>query len=81
MLPDGMAKLIPAGSKLVFQMHYTPNGTAQEDRSCVGLIFADAKTVKKQVGTDKAANHALPHSAGERQSQGRGRPHASTATR
>ena len=40
---DGMAKLIPAGSKLVFQMHYTPNGTATEDRSCVGFVFADAE--------------------------------------
>jgi peroxiredoxin len=56
LLREGMAKLIPAGSRLVFQMHYTPNGTPQEDRSCVGLKFVDAKTVKQQVGTDKAAN-------------------------
>ena len=54
-LRDGMAKLIPAGAKLVFQMHYTPNGTATEDRSCVGFIFADAKEVKQVVATDKAA--------------------------
>ena len=39
-LPPGMAKKVPAGSKLVFQMHYTPNGTAQKDRSSIGLIFA-----------------------------------------
>ena len=56
MLPDGMAKFVPAGSKLVFQVHYTPNGTPQEDRSCVGLIFTDGKTVKQKVATDKAAN-------------------------
>ena len=55
MLRDGMAKLIPAGAKLVFQMHYTPNGTATEDRSCVGFIFADPKDVKQVVATDKAA--------------------------
>jgi len=55
-LADGLAKLIPAGSKLVFQMHYTPNGTPQEDRSAIGLVFADPKTVKRLVGTDKAAN-------------------------
>jgi peroxiredoxin len=55
MLRDGMAKLIPAGAKLVFQMHYTPNGTATEDRSCVGFIFADPKEVKQVVATDKAA--------------------------
>ena len=54
-LPVGMAKRIPAGSKLVFQMHYTPNGTAQEDLSCIGLIFADPKTVQREVVTQKAA--------------------------
>ena len=56
-LPDGMAKRIPAGSKLVFQMHYTPNGTAQQDLSSVGLIFADPKKVKREVATQKAAAH------------------------
>jgi peroxiredoxin len=55
-LKNGMAKLVPAGAKLVFQMHYTPNGTPQKDRSCVGFIFADKDEVTKQVGTDKAAN-------------------------
>lgn len=54
-LREGYAKLIPAGSKLFFQMHYTPNGKATTDRSCVGFKYADAATVKKQVGTDKAA--------------------------
>ena len=39
-LPAGLAKKIPAGSKLVFEMHYTPNGTAQKDRSSIGLVFA-----------------------------------------
>jgi peroxiredoxin/mono/diheme cytochrome c family protein len=63
-LPDGMAKHVPAGSKLVFQMHYTPNGTAQQDRSCVGFKFADAKSVKKVVGTDKAANPRFEIPAG-----------------
>jgi mono/diheme cytochrome c family protein len=38
--PDGMAKLVPAGSDLVFQMHYTTNGTAATDQTAVGLIFA-----------------------------------------
>ncbi|MGH9660127.1 MAG: thiol-disulfide isomerase [Bryobacteraceae bacterium] len=36
----GTAKLIRAGAKLRFQMHYTPNGTATKDRSYVGLRFA-----------------------------------------
>jgi peroxiredoxin len=39
-LPPGYARKIPAGSKLVFQMHYTPNGVAQKDRSSIALVFA-----------------------------------------
>ncbi len=39
-LPDGMAKFIPAGSDLVFQMHYTANGSSASDRTSVGVIFA-----------------------------------------
>lgn len=38
--PAGTAKKIPAGSDLVFQIHYTPSGTVRSDRSRVGLIFA-----------------------------------------
>ena len=41
--PDGYARFVPAGSKLVFQMHYTPNGTEQTDQSEVGLVFADPR--------------------------------------
>jgi hypothetical protein len=36
----GLAKLVKAGSDLVFQLHYTANGTAGEDQSLVGLVFA-----------------------------------------
>ncbi len=64
-LPDGLAKHVPAGSRLVFQMHYTPNGTPQQDRSCVGFKFADPKLVKKVVGTDKAANPRFRIPAGD----------------
>jgi peroxiredoxin len=38
--PEGGAKRIPKGATLYFQMHYTPNGTEQSDRSSVGLMFA-----------------------------------------
>jgi mono/diheme cytochrome c family protein len=38
--PDGLAKFVPAGSDLVFQMHYTPNGTAGADQTSVGMVFA-----------------------------------------
>jgi hypothetical protein len=37
---DKMAKFIPAGSDLVFQMHYTANGRAASDQSSIGLIFS-----------------------------------------
>ncbi len=36
----GQAKVIKAGSNLVFQMHYTPSGKVTRDRSMVGLIFS-----------------------------------------
>jgi hypothetical protein len=35
----GTAKLIKAGSNIVFQMHYTPSGKVTKDRSMVGLKF------------------------------------------
>jgi hypothetical protein len=38
--PDGMAKFIPAGSDLVFQMHYTTHGHRATDQTSIGLIFA-----------------------------------------
>ena len=38
--PDGYAKLLPKGARLRFQMHYTPNGTATEDSTRIGLVFA-----------------------------------------
>jgi hypothetical protein len=39
-LAPGQAKLIKAGSEIVFQLHYTASGTPGSDRSRVGLIFA-----------------------------------------
>ncbi|HKB39067.1 MAG TPA: redoxin domain-containing protein, partial [Gemmataceae bacterium] len=38
--PKGIAKRLEAGSQLVFEVHYTPNGQEQTDRSSVGVIFA-----------------------------------------
>ena len=55
---DGMAKFVPAGSDLVFQMHYTTNGQPADDETSVGLVFA--KSVPKQrVITLQLNNHAL----------------------
>ncbi len=51
-----MAKLIPAGWQLVFQMHYTPNGSPQKDRSSVGIKFADPNSIEYRVATANAMN-------------------------
>ncbi len=40
---DGCGKLLPAGSRLKFQIHYTPNGTATTDQSILGMIFLDKR--------------------------------------
>jgi len=58
-LPAGMAKRIPAGSKLVFQMHYTPIGTEQIDLTKVGLVFTEQKNVKHIVRTVSASTHKI----------------------
>ncbi len=55
-LPDGLAFFVPAGSKFVFQMHYTANGSPAKDRSCVGLVFSDVKDVKNEARTMNAGN-------------------------
>ena len=38
--PATMAKFVPAGADLVFQMHYTTNGHAARDVTRVGMTFA-----------------------------------------
>jgi hypothetical protein len=55
---DGMAKFVPAGSDLVFQMHYTTNGEAAIDETSVGLVFAKSPP-KQRVITLQLNNHAL----------------------
>jgi mono/diheme cytochrome c family protein len=53
--PSGAAKFIPAGSDLVFQMHYMTNGQAASDRSRVGLVIARQKP-KERVLTLQLTN-------------------------
>jgi hypothetical protein len=57
--PDDMAKLIPAHSDLVFQMHYTTNGLAGEDQTSVGLVFSK-HAPKERVLTLQLANDHDP---------------------
>jgi hypothetical protein len=51
MLPEGCGRRVPAGSTLVFQMHYTPNGRRQEDLTNVGLLFGDESDITHEVFT------------------------------
>jgi len=57
-LKPGQAKLIKAGSVLIFQVHYTPNGEPGKDRSSVGLIFSRTP-VEKRVITAGASARSL----------------------
>lgn len=63
--PPGTAIHVPAGSRIRFQVHYTPNGTNETDRSMIGLRFADLKSVKKIVRSGTADNRALRIPPGE----------------
>jgi hypothetical protein len=65
MCPPGTAIHVPAGSKLVFQMHYTTNGKAQVDRSMVGIKFTDAANVKQQVRGGVVGNATFRIPAGD----------------
>jgi hypothetical protein len=54
--PEGMAKRIPAGSKMIFEVHYTPIGSPQKDKSGIALIFMDEADVTHQMATTNAMN-------------------------
>jgi len=46
-LRPGQAKLIKAGSDIVFQVHYTPNGNPVHDRTRLGIVFAKEPPAKR----------------------------------
>jgi hypothetical protein len=66
----GMAKRIPKGSSLVFQVHYTTNGTPGTDKSRIGLIFAK-EAPKREVRTGMILNplFAIPPGAANHEIQ------------
>jgi len=53
--PADMAKYVPAGSDIVFQMHYTAHGHATHDQSSIGIVFAK-EPPKKRVLTLQLTN-------------------------
>ena len=62
---DGVAMKVPAGSKLYFQLHYTPTGEPAKDRSYCGFKFADEKDVKFEARSSAAANGFFKIPAGD----------------
>jgi len=54
---EGMAKYVPAGSDLVFQMHYTTNGKAGKDVTRIGLRFARGVPAKRVLTLQLTNDH------------------------
>ncbi|MEP7272626.1 MAG: hypothetical protein ABI882_14070, partial [Acidobacteriota bacterium] len=64
--PAGTVKRIPAGSKIVFQLHYSKvAGSVQKDLSSLGLLFAKGP-IEKELSTRPVANgyFMIPPGAG-----------------
>lgn len=57
-LQPGEAKLIKAGSVILFQLHYSPNGKEATDRSSVGFVFAK-QPPKRRIHTVNVQNYAF----------------------
>jgi len=55
---DGRAKFVPAGSDLVYEIHFTTNGTEFEDASRVGVKFAKEPPAER-VMTNAVMNSRL----------------------
>jgi hypothetical protein len=53
-IKPGRAKLIPAGSDLVLQMHYTANGAAGTDISRIGLVFSKTPPAERMLTINSA---------------------------
>jgi len=57
--PAGMAKFIPAGSDLVFQMHYTSHGRRASDQTSIGLIFSKQLPAERVLTLQLTNDHFL----------------------
>ncbi|TWT65901.1 thiol-disulfide oxidoreductase [Posidoniimonas polymericola] len=64
-MPTGAAKLVPAGSNFVFEMHYTPIGSEQTDMSRLGVLFAEPQQVSSEVVTCEIGNMRFEIPPGE----------------
>jgi hypothetical protein len=69
-LADG-AKEVRAGSDVVFEIHYNPNGKAVTDYSELGLYLADGPPVERVLAIDTLRDLDLAIPAGERDCESR----------
>lgn len=64
-MPPGVGRRLPAGAVLDFQMHYTPTGREETDRSRIGLVLA-AEPPRHESRTALCSTPFLWIPAGER---------------
>ncbi len=64
-LLPGHATFVPAGSKLVFQQHYTPTGRVESDTTKIGIVFAKAGEVTHHVYTLASLDQEFEINPGE----------------
>jgi hypothetical protein len=57
--PQGMAKFIPRGSDLVFQMHYVTRGHSAVDQTSIGLVFAKQPPKQRVLTLQLTNSHFL----------------------
>ena len=70
---DGMAKLVPAGSDLVFQMHYMSHGEATADQSAIGLVFSKQPPKQRVLTLQLTNDHfVIPPGADDYRVEARG---------
>jgi hypothetical protein len=71
--PADFAKLVPAGSDFIFQMHYTTHGKATTDRTSLGLVFAKAAPAKRVLTLQLTNDHfVIPPGADDFRVEARG---------
>jgi hypothetical protein len=55
--PAGMAKFVPAGSDLVFQLHYTTHGHAKTDQTSIGIVLAKKPPAQRVITLQLTNDH------------------------
>lgn len=64
-LPEGVARWVPKGSRIVMQLHYHRNGKLEHDKSEVGLHYAKGQT-KQRLRLGVAVDFKINLEAGQK---------------